>query len=349
MSTRLPHRFAAAALATAIIVTGAAAAGGAAPVTAAAPTPLRTGTFDGALPDGATWTIDVPPTWNGTLLLYGHGLVPPGADNPAEVAPDPVTRQHLLADGFALAGSSYATTGWAVEDAITDQLAVLDVFDAEVGAPARTIAWGSSLGGMVTAALLEQHPSRVDGGLSLCGPLAGGVGLWDTTLDALFVLATLLDVDVDLVRIGDPFAAIDALQAALDAAQATPEGRARIALAAAVADIPGWIGAGNPRPDRDDVATQQAAQYEHLKTTILLGVAARADLEQRAGGNPSSNAGVDYGVQLRRSTSDHEVRALYRPGRSRPRRRPGPRCAGRRASPPTRTPSLPPRVRRVRR
>src|SRR3954452_3145600 len=79
--------------------------------------PRRTGSFDGVLDDGATWTIDVPTDWNGTLLLYGHGLVPPGEANPAEVAPDPGTREHLLDRGIALAGSSYATTGWAVEDA----------------------------------------------------------------------------------------------------------------------------------------------------------------------------------------------------------------------------------------
>jgi hypothetical protein len=279
------------------------------------PAPARTGTFEGTLPDGATWTIDVPADWNGTLLLYGHGLVPPGQPNPAEVAPDPVTREHLVDEGFALAGSSYASTGMAVAEAVADQLAVLDVFAAQVAAPTRTVAWGSSLGGLVTALLLERHADRVDGGLSLCGPLAGGVGLWNTYLDALFVLSTLLETPVRLVDLADPddaFAAVGALSTALDTAQATPQGRARIALAAAVMDLPGWLGAANPRPARDDLAAQEAAQYEHLKTTILFGLVLRADQEARIGGNPSTNAGVDYGRQLRRSSSDHAVRALYR-------------------------------------
>jgi dipeptidyl aminopeptidase/acylaminoacyl peptidase len=69
-----------------------------------------------------------------------------------------VTGEALLAAGFALAGSSHATTGYAVEDALRDQRDVLDVFHQQVGKPARTIAWGSSLGGMVTAALLERSP-----------------------------------------------------------------------------------------------------------------------------------------------------------------------------------------------
>jgi pimeloyl-ACP methyl ester carboxylesterase len=273
--------------------------------------PFPTGTFTGTLADGATWTIRVPPNWNRTLLLFSHGLVPPGEENPARDAPDPVTGEALLAAGFALAGSSYATTGYAVEEALRDQREVLDEFRQQVGKPARTIAWGSSLGGMVTAALLERSPQRFDGGLSMCGVLAGTVGLWNTYLDALFVLRTFLAPDVDLVHITDPFAAIDTMRTALVAAQQTPEGRARIALAAAVADVPGWINADLPRPDPDDVATQQAAQFEHFQTLLLFGLALRADVETRAGGNPSSNVDVDYAALLRRSNGRREVRALY--------------------------------------
>src|ERR1700685_3895296 len=72
----------------------------------------------GTLPDGATYVIDVPPFWNGTLLLYSHGYVVPGTPNPALDAGDPITGGYALAAGYALAGSSYATTGWAVQQAI---------------------------------------------------------------------------------------------------------------------------------------------------------------------------------------------------------------------------------------
>ena len=57
-----------------------------------------TGQIDSApLPGGGKWSAHVPPKWNGTLLLFSHGLVPPGQDNPAEDAPDPVTGGALLA------------------------------------------------------------------------------------------------------------------------------------------------------------------------------------------------------------------------------------------------------------
>ena len=47
--------------------------------------PAAVTTHDGTLPDGASWTIDVPANWNGTLLLFSHGLVPPGGDNPEQL------------------------------------------------------------------------------------------------------------------------------------------------------------------------------------------------------------------------------------------------------------------------
>ena len=40
-------------------------------------------TTTGTLPDGATWIIQTPEAWNGTLLLFEHGLVPPGQPNPS--------------------------------------------------------------------------------------------------------------------------------------------------------------------------------------------------------------------------------------------------------------------------
>src|SRR4051794_28815495 len=108
-------------------------------------------TQTGTLPDGATFLIEVPSPWNGTVLLYSHGYVPPGSPNDPRDVGDPGTRAFLLANGFALAGSSYAHPGWALEEALPDQIAVLDKFDALFGRPSRTIAWGHSLGGMITA------------------------------------------------------------------------------------------------------------------------------------------------------------------------------------------------------
>ena len=85
--------------------------------------------YTGTLPDGPTYLIELPPNWIGTLFLYSPGYVPPlpGNLNPRQDVGDPATRVFLLSNGFAVAGSSYATTGWAIEQALPDQIAVLDV------------------------------------------------------------------------------------------------------------------------------------------------------------------------------------------------------------------------------
>src|SRR4051794_16460690 len=123
----------------------------------------------------ADYRIEMPETWNGALALYSHGYVVPGQPNPAYEASDPLTGAALLAQGYALAGTSYSGTGWAVEQALQDQIALLDLFTAQVGTPQRMIAWGDSLGGLVTAGLVQRYPGRFAGALPICGVLMGGV------------------------------------------------------------------------------------------------------------------------------------------------------------------------------
>ena len=124
-----PSACAPAALAAVIALTGGAtsrAAGGTGAVRTV------TGTFS----DGATYEIQLPAVqWNGTLVLYSHGYVTPGSANPAQDVGDPLTGGWLLDHGYALAGSSYATTGWAIQQAIPDQIDTLNTFDAMFGKP----------------------------------------------------------------------------------------------------------------------------------------------------------------------------------------------------------------------
>lgn len=124
-------------------------------------------TQTGSLPDGAAYLIEVPANWNGTLFLYSHGYVVPGSSNPAQDVGDPITRFFMLSSGFALAGSSYATTGWAIHEALLDQIAVLDVFKLLVGHPKRTIAWGQGK---------QPIPLAVARGLPVCVCVSCGTG-----------------------------------------------------------------------------------------------------------------------------------------------------------------------------
>jgi pimeloyl-ACP methyl ester carboxylesterase len=272
-------------------------------------------TYTGTLPDGATYLIEVPLSWNGTLLLYSHGYVVPGSPNPAQDVGDPVTRAFLLDNGFALAGSSYAHTGFAVEEALPDQIAVLDMFAAMVGSPTRTIAWGHSLGGMITAGLIQRFPDRFDAALPMCGLLSGGAAAWNVALDAAFAFKTLLGPAsaLQLVDITDPVANLLLAENILAGAQATPQGRARVALSAALGDTPGWFDPALPEPPQRDFTDREINQFEWAsQVNSVFAFALRGELEFRAGGNPSWNTGVDYKRQLERSVDKEEVRALYK-------------------------------------
>jgi pimeloyl-ACP methyl ester carboxylesterase len=273
-------------------------------------------TQTGALPDGATYIIEVPANWNGILFLYSHGYVVPGAPNPAQdvAITDPATRFFMLSSGFALAGSSYATTGWAIEQALPDQIAVLDIFDKAVGHPKQTIAWGHSLGGMITAGLIQRYPDRFDAALPMCGVLSGGVATWNTALDSVFAFTTLLapGSGLQLVNIADPLGNLHLAEAVLAAAQATPQGRARLALVSALGDGPGWFVPLSPEPAPTDFADQEMNQFLwDQQVDFPFAFAFRAELEFRAKGNPSWNTHVNYRRQLEHSRDAAEVRALY--------------------------------------
>ncbi len=155
--------------------------------------PNGTNTLQGTL-GVANYTIAVPSNWNGTLVLYSHGYVFPNKPllYPAPDAGDPLTGAALLQQGYALAGSSYSQNGWALQQAFNDQIALLDHFNVTCGTPARTIAWGHSLGGIITAGLVQLFPGRFAGALPMCGVVAGGVGTWNQALDSAFAFNVLL-------------------------------------------------------------------------------------------------------------------------------------------------------------
>jgi pimeloyl-ACP methyl ester carboxylesterase len=177
-----------------------------------------------------------------------------------------------------------------VEEALRDQMDVLAAFRQRYGSPRRTIAWGGSMGGLVSAALVERHPESFDGGMSVCGVMGGAVASWNLRLDSAFAFRTLLapTSTLQLVHVRDGGAELATARRLAAEAEKTAAGRARLSLAAALGDLPDW-----PGPVND------------------FYVASRAELERRAGGNPSWNTGVDYRGQLERSRYRAEVAARY--------------------------------------
>ena len=73
---------------------------------------LKAGAYTGTIGQ-ATYQVDIPAKWNGTLLLYSHGYAAPTGGNPAADAGDATTKAWLLENGSALASSPHSRTGSA--------------------------------------------------------------------------------------------------------------------------------------------------------------------------------------------------------------------------------------------
>jgi pimeloyl-ACP methyl ester carboxylesterase len=278
----------------------------------ALPAAAATAAYSGTLPDGTAWRAVLPDDWNGTMLLYSHGYQPSfaGPRAPATVAPNPATEQLLLDQGYALVGSTYESTGWAVPTAPGDQLESLDAAIAQIGEqPDHVLAYGTSMGGLVTGRLAETAGDVIDGAMPTCGLMEGGVDLNNYQLDGSHAINELLAPDQDIqiegyTSLAEAFATSGALSAAVEEGQTTPEGRARVALAAALFHLAGG--------DSRDLDTWQQTMYETLVGTIGFVTPGRFDIESTAGGNATWNVGVDYRMLFQQSEDRQAVAKLYK-------------------------------------
>lgn len=273
--------------------------------------------YAGKLADGATWIADVPDDFNGTLMLFSHGYGPLQAQN----APDAKTRDALLKRGYALLGSSYSgSSRWALNVAVQDQFAALDAVRKKVGKvgdPKRTLAWGESMGGLVNSLVAQHGKGRIDGALSSCGIVAGGIAFNDYQADGDYAINQLL-VSGEHIKISgfssDEEAAASGkdLANAVHRAQSTPQGRARTALVAALRNQPHWSSGQQP-PKAHDYEVREKQQAEGLvKISLPFTLGARHQVEKAQGGPVYANVGVDYARLLRYSADLPQVRALYK-------------------------------------
>lgn len=146
----------------------------------AVPAALASSSFTGE-EDGAFYNIVVPDTWNGTLVIWNHGYsFNPMLADPPDLGP---LAGLQLAQGYAVAASSYSETQWAVFKTTQDLQHLVNIFKEKVGKPDSIIITGASLGGIVTADALENsNLGNVVGAFPFCGAVAGS-RVWDGALD----------------------------------------------------------------------------------------------------------------------------------------------------------------------
>ncbi|HET6876287.1 MAG TPA: hypothetical protein VFH38_02025 [Jatrophihabitans sp.] len=265
--------------------------------------------------DGGKFSIQLPTTaWNGTLLIWSHAyrnavpipanpLNPSGGtvavDRSAQLAPSPTVAQDLRKKGYALAGSAFATNGWDVPDGVRADRDLYNYFSKTFGTPNRVYLWGNSTGGLISQTLAEQHPEWVSAVAPMCAPLSGTNMTFDLALDVAYAVKTLIDPKLQLTGFSSAQAAVRQWERATQtlvkvASRGDTKDVANLFAIAAIGGLP----TKTDMFDGRNVTAQVEAIVQSIVLTLATSTYQRYDIEQRVGGNPSQNTGVDYGKRI---------------------------------------------------
>ena len=128
--------------------------------------------------NGAKYQIYMPDDgcWNGNLVVYAHGYVPPQVQAPA-IPEDQLTINGVFLPGlinqfgYAFALSSYRKNGLAIKEGIQDSEDLVTIFKGKFPELQKVYIAGASEGGLVSALSIEQLSNVYSAGLPACGPI----------------------------------------------------------------------------------------------------------------------------------------------------------------------------------
>ena len=302
----------------------------------------------GVTSDGAPYAMQVPANFNGTVALYSHGYRY-NVDIPAAIpliggykitnTPEPVpggnvaVAQYFFSQGIAIVGSGFARQGWNPDSAIKTNVELIGTFKKQFPKTTKVIAWGSSLGGVITQGLAEKHPELVSAVAPMC--MADNIAPQLTMAgDFLWGIKVLFDPTIkggnyspgaagvaesygDLVKV---FTVMGKLQAAL-ATGAWPDTSSATGKSLAAAGVPSrsallllGLMAGLPTQSAhfDSVSGPEGplkltfplalspalAILENGTNAAALAVLATQDVENQVGGAIFDNTKTDYAARI---------------------------------------------------
>jgi esterase/lipase superfamily enzyme len=170
----------------------------------------------------AAYDVEVPPGWNGKLVMWAHGYA--GQGKTLTVGPpDYGLRQRFLDQGYAWAASSYYDNGYDVRAGVTGTEGLARYVARHVGRVRQRFIAGVSMGGHIIGRSLEQYPRYYSGALPMCGVL-GDDALFDQILDYNVVAQDLSGVRAYPAPADYLTNAVPKIEAALGLTGLTPTG-----------------------------------------------------------------------------------------------------------------------------
>ena len=302
----------------------------------------------GATSDGAPYAMQVPANFNGTVALYSHGYRY-NVDIPSAIpliggykvtnTPEPVpggnadVAKYLFSQGVAIVGSGFARQGWNPDSAIKTNVELIDTFKKQFPKTTKVIAWGSSLGGVITQGLAEKYPNLVSAVAPMCMAdniepqlTAAGDFLWgikvlfDPTIKAGNYSAGAAGVAESYADLGKVFTVMGKLQAGISSG-AWPDTSSATGKSLAAAGVPLrsallFLGlmAGVPTQSAhfDSISGPEGALklsfplavspalaiLENGTNAAALAILATQDVEMQAGGAVFDNTKTDYASRI---------------------------------------------------
>jgi pimeloyl-ACP methyl ester carboxylesterase len=302
----------------------------------------------GVTSDGAPYAMQVPANFNGTVALYSHGYRY-NVDIPAAIpliggykitnTPEPVpggnaeVAKYFFSEGIAIVGSGFARQGWNPDSAIKTNVELIDTFKKQFPKTTKVVAWGASLGGVITQGLAEKYPDLVSAVAPLCmadnitpqltmaGDFLWGVKvLFDPTIKGGNYSAGAAGVAESYADLGKVFTVMGKLQAAL-ATGAWPDTASPTGKALAAAGVPSrsallllGLMAGLPTQSAhfDSISGPEGplkltfplalspalAILENGTNAAALAVLATQDVENQVGGAIFDNTKTDYAARI---------------------------------------------------
>ena len=302
----------------------------------------------GVTSDGAPYAMQVPANFNGTVALYSHGYRY-NVDIPAAIpliggykvtsTPEPVpggnadVARYLFSQGIAIVGSGFARQGWNPDSAIATNVELISTFKTKFPTTKKVIAWGSSLGAVITQGLAEKHPElvsavapmcladNVNAELTMAGDFLWGLKvLFDPSIKAGHYSAGAAGIGESYVDLGKVFTVMGKLQAGISTG-AWPDTSSATGKALEAAGIPVrsallYLGlmAGLPTQSAhfDSVngpdgalklsfplaVSPALAILENGTNAAALAVLATQDVEMQTGGAIFDNTKTDYAARI---------------------------------------------------